>query len=301
MRVLAASLAALMQVAALSVVGEVQPAHAEPACGPKPAVWAPTMTDVAIPMRDGRAPAGEPLPPRHTEPLSGGLRHDAVPQGRPHVTKPSIVDNGYLYALVECAASATRVGRTTTCSHRTNNEIGADLAHWFAAPERLWNQGVHQKVGMMGQSYLGITQWFTAEQPGVDADLGAIFPCKAYSDIYRDIVYHGGILDSLFAMEWGFGTGLWWTLPPAPWTEAGTSPDVYKAWLLHLQNEPVIAKALEHPYDDRRCSPSGRCTRGGSDQRSRVLTAVAGTTASCAARSTRGVWSARAPTAATGW
>jgi putative CocE/NonD family hydrolase len=249
MRAVAASLAVLT-MAALSAVGGAQPARAEPVCGPEPATWASAMTDVAIPMRDGvclRANLFLPDTPGRYPVIFAMTPYR---KDDPRSTKPSIVDSGFVYALVDVRGIGNSDGVYDNVFSPAEQQDGADLAHWFAAPERLWNQGVHQKVGMMGQSYVGITQWFTAEQPGVEADLGAIFPCKAYSDIYRDIVFHGGILDSLFAIEWGFGTGLWWTLPPAPWTEAGTSPDVYEAWLLHLQNEPVITKALEHPYDD---------------------------------------------------
>ena len=63
-----------------------------------------------------------------------------------------------------------------------------DLIEWLAA--RDWCSG---KVGMSGTSYLAIAQWFTAaEQP---PHLAAISPWEGLSDVYRDMVYRGGMPD----------------------------------------------------------------------------------------------------------
>ncbi|WP_216896754.1 CocE/NonD family hydrolase [Nocardia alni] len=65
----------------------------------------------------------------------------------------------------------------------------ADLVEWLAA--QAWCNG---RVGMNGNSYLAVSQWFTAaEQP---AHLAAIAPWEGFSDIYRDILCRGGIPDT---------------------------------------------------------------------------------------------------------
>lgn len=56
------------------------------------------------------------------------------------------------------------------------------------------------KVGMVGVSYPGISQLFTAQtQP---PHLAAIAPLSVISDIGRGILYPGGILNNGFAVEW---------------------------------------------------------------------------------------------------
>ncbi|UVO11207.1 CocE/NonD family hydrolase [Mycobacterium sp. SVM_VP21] len=69
-----------------------------------------------------------------------------------------------------------------------------DLIEWLAAQE--WCTG---KVAMSGTSYLAVAQWFTAaEQP---PHLNAINPWEGVSDVYRDLVMHGGMPDTGFARQ----------------------------------------------------------------------------------------------------
>jgi putative CocE/NonD family hydrolase len=60
-----------------------------------------------------------------------------------------------------------------------------------------WSTG---KVGMAGGSYLGITQYMTAEQQ--PPHLAAITPAVAISDLYRDGYAHGGIPNFSFDMQY---------------------------------------------------------------------------------------------------
>lgn len=66
-----------------------------------------------------------------------------------------------------------------------------DLIEWLGVQD--WCNG---KVGLTGNSYLAISQWFAAaEQP---PHLAAIAPWEGMSDIYRDLVMRGGIPDFSF-------------------------------------------------------------------------------------------------------
>jgi len=63
------------------------------------------------------------------------------------------------------------------------------------------------KVGMVGGSYLGITQLLAAGLIDTDANgepvhLKAILPQVPMADVYRDIVMHGGNVDLLFIPFW---------------------------------------------------------------------------------------------------
>ena len=51
------------------------------------------------------------------------------------------------------------------------------------------------KVGLIGGSYLGIDQVFTAAEVGPDSPLKAIFPIATASDPYRDLFVAGGIVN----------------------------------------------------------------------------------------------------------
>jgi predicted acyl esterase len=69
-----------------------------------------------------------------------------------------------------------------------------DAIEWAAAQP--WCNG---KVGLAGISYYAINQWFVANlQP---PSLKAIMPWEGFADIYRDALYHGGIL-SVFMTNW---------------------------------------------------------------------------------------------------
>lgn len=69
-----------------------------------------------------------------------------------------------------------------------------DLIEWLATQE--WSNG---KVGLANNSWLAASQWFAAaEQP---PHLAASAPWKGFSDMYRDVVYGGGIPDPTFPAE----------------------------------------------------------------------------------------------------
>jgi uncharacterized protein len=69
-----------------------------------------------------------------------------------------------------------------------------DAIEWAAAQP--WCNG---KVGLSGISYFAINQWFVANlQP---PSLAAIIPWEGFADIYRDALFHGGVL-SLFMTNW---------------------------------------------------------------------------------------------------
>jgi putative CocE/NonD family hydrolase len=72
---------------------------------------------------------------------------------------------------------------------------GYQLVEWLGT--RPWSSG---KVGMIGGSYLGITQYLTAEQR--PPHLTAIAPQVALSDLYRDAYTFDGIPDIFFDAQY---------------------------------------------------------------------------------------------------
>jgi putative CocE/NonD family hydrolase len=105
------------------------------------------------------------------------------------------------------------------------------------------------KVGMYGGSYSGIIQYLVASLPAPDypQHLAVIAPQRSYGDLYRDIVYHGGMLIGSFGVLWSGGTTAYYTAPPLDVnTPAGQS-----AWIDHLsENDPILKAYLSNPYID---------------------------------------------------
>ncbi|MGN8921290.1 CocE/NonD family hydrolase [Lachnospiraceae bacterium HCP28S3_F9] len=64
---------------------------------------------------------------------------------------------------------------------------GADIIEWAAS--RQWCNG---KIGMSGNSWLAISQWFVAAQK--PKHLAAIAPWEGLSDCYREIATRGGVM-----------------------------------------------------------------------------------------------------------
>lgn len=108
-----------------------------------------------------------------------------------------------------------------------------------------------RKVGLVGISYPGITQLFTAAiQP---PHLAAISPLSVTDDFYRSTLYPGGILNTGFAVNWAkermdqakaYGQG---------WEKSRVdSGDTVCAdnQLLRLQNQDLVAEIAAHPTYD---------------------------------------------------
>ena len=70
-----------------------------------------------------------------------------------------------------------------------------DMIEWIAV--QAWCDG---KVGMLGESLLAWSQWFTAvQQP---PHLTCILPWDAGADLYRDVAWHGGMMAVGFPTAW---------------------------------------------------------------------------------------------------
>ena len=70
-----------------------------------------------------------------------------------------------------------------------------DMIEWIAVQD--WCDG---KVGMLGESLLAWSQWFTAvQQP---PHLTCILPWDAGADLYRDVAWHGGMMAVGFPTAW---------------------------------------------------------------------------------------------------
>ena len=105
------------------------------------------------------------------------------------------VSRGYAYVHMDVRGTGKSVeGQWQLFSPDEQRDL-YDVIEWIAAQP--WCTG---KVGMIGESYPGIVQWFAAAQQ--PPHLACIVPYDAVSDAYRENVYHGGTLAVGFVGGW---------------------------------------------------------------------------------------------------
>jgi predicted acyl esterase len=103
------------------------------------------------------------------------------------------VPQGYAAVRVDARGSGKSPGQCEPWSLAEAVDF-YDAIEWAAAQP--WCNG---NVGLSGISYYAINQWFVANlQP---PSLKAIIPWEGFADLYRDALFHGGIL-SLFMPNW---------------------------------------------------------------------------------------------------
>lgn len=103
------------------------------------------------------------------------------------------------YAVVNCdlRGAGTSDGTGSLLSAQEGQD-GHDLVEWAAAQP--WSTG---RVGMIGVSYLAMSQWNTAAHR--PAHLRAIVPWEGMTDPYRDLLRPGGIQEIGFVRMWARG------------------------------------------------------------------------------------------------
>jgi hypothetical protein len=103
------------------------------------------------------------------------------------------VPRGYAAVRIDGRGSGKSQGQCEPWSQAEAVDF-YDAIEWAAAQP--WCNG---KVGLLGISYFAINQWFAANLS--PPSLKAIIPWEGFADIYRDALYHGGILN-LFMTNW---------------------------------------------------------------------------------------------------
>ncbi len=118
---------------------------------------------------------------------------------------------------------------------------GYQLVEHFGT--RSWSNG---KVGMAGGSYVGITQYLTAEQQ--PPHLAAIVPGVALSDLYRDAFTHDGVPNLFFDAQYIAVQGGPGAVTPPPPSQVAATPEVK---LQQLLGTPIALDYLKRPNDGR--------------------------------------------------
>ena len=158
-----------------------------------------------------RAAEGRRVPPRRRRQISGDPQSRAVPEGQAlgaaaaaggkgHAAHElgdrhsrMVGAEGYAAVRVDGRGSGKSPGQCEPWSLAEAIDF-YDAIEWAAAQP--WCNG---NVGLSGISYFAINQWFVANlQP---PSLKAIIPWEGFADIYRDALFHGGML-SVFMTNW---------------------------------------------------------------------------------------------------
>jgi predicted acyl esterase len=167
--------------------------------------------DVAVPMRDGARLMADVFRPKDQTRVPailnlGPYQKDklwAAPDTLEETPNPLMnwetvnplwwVPQGYAAVRLDGRGSGSSTGQCDPWSLGEAVDFH-DAIEWVAAQP--WCNG---NVGLLGISYFAINQWFVANlQP---PSLKAIIPWEGFADLYRDALYHGGIL-SVFMTNW---------------------------------------------------------------------------------------------------
>lgn len=191
-----------LAVCAGLVVAPSAPATAEAPWEPGEATYdVVTTNDIPVTMPDGRVlramirapavkgtstPAEGPFPVILVQTPYGKSVGDLSSLGG---VDDELVKRGYLGVVVDVAGTGGSEGQSQLFG-KQEAEDGAELVRW--ASELPNSTG---KVGLLGGSYLGIDQVFTAAEVGPGSPLKAIFPIATASDPYRDLFVAGGIVN----------------------------------------------------------------------------------------------------------
>src|SRR5215510_15217105 len=153
--------------------------------------------DVFRPDADGRFPAILNLGPYQKDKLwvpPATLEEKPNPLMNWETINPQWwVPEGYAAVRVDARGTGKSPGQGEPWSFQESLDFH-DAVEWAAVQP--WCSGA---VGLTGISYFAINQWFVANhQP---PSLKAIIPWEGFADLYRDAMFHGGIL-SLFMPNW---------------------------------------------------------------------------------------------------
>lgn len=163
---------------------------------------------------------------------------------------------GYVFAEVDARGTGGSERQYDIVFSEQEQRDGAAAVEWLATEYPQCNG----QVGLFGGSYSGIIQYLiAAQQP---PHLKTIAPQRAYSDLYRDIVYHGGIANGTFATIWSSGTEVF----NIQGADSTTNPDpltVLTVLTDHAQNERMLINYLNAPYDGPLYRNSSHWTRVG--------------------------------------
>jgi putative CocE/NonD family hydrolase len=208
--------------------------------------------NVVIPMTDGTRLVGDVYRPKPAAGQPADQRFPCLYEVTPYRKEMRAAEaanffpaRGFVYIEVDARGTGGSEGEYDGVFLKQEQLDGYDGIEWLATQYPHCNG----KVGMWGGSYSGINQYLIATSPkGRPPHLRTIAPQRALSDLYRDIVYTGGILTGSFGLIWAGGTTGYNAVGADPTTRP--SPELAaNALVEHLRNDPMFLTYLNAPFD----------------------------------------------------
>ncbi|MDQ8044490.1 MAG: CocE/NonD family hydrolase [Patulibacter sp.] len=173
---------------------------------PGPEKYGETISyDVPITMRDGVVLRGDVHMPTDLatgQPAAGpfpvilsetpyGKQLGAISPTTAELTgyEPALVKRGYIQLIVDVRGTGGSEGNFDLLSPTEQKDSVQVIDYASTLPHSTG------KVGMLGLSYVGITQLLAAENVGPNSPLKAILPIMATNDPYRELASDGGLLN----------------------------------------------------------------------------------------------------------
>src|SRR3954447_12736460 len=142
-----------------------------------------------------------------------------------------LIQRGYVHVVVDVRGTGSSAGQWDSFGPNEQRD-GKEMVDWAAAQP--WSDG---KVGLVGPSYMAITQITTAAlKPKA---LKAMFTVVPMADGYRDITFSGGQINTAFIPLWlGLVTG--GGLIPPTYAKSGSPDDLRTSLTTMLQHASGI-------------------------------------------------------------
>jgi len=164
-----------------------------------------------------------------------------------------LLHHGYNLMVLDIRGTGSSGGQWGSLDLAEQYDLKYVIDEWI--PSQTWSDG---EIGMLGPSYMGITQLLAAglvdrNEDGVPTHLKALFPMVAMSDAYKDIVVQGGNLDLAFIPAWLLGVDMLAVLPPLLYLGEDSPPDIGDIeeatymWVEHLRNAIVPVSWVMDP------------------------------------------------------
>ena len=149
---------------------------------------------VLVPMRDGVLLSVDIYAPAGAEAVPGILTSTPYDNNGARTGAEWFAARGYAVVAADVRGRYDSGGEWDPFGPRHKTD-GYDLVEWIAAQP--WCTG---KVGMIGGSYLGWTQWWTAST--APPHLAAIAPKVAPPDQFENLPYQNGVLVGGWMLDW---------------------------------------------------------------------------------------------------